>query len=169
MIVLVGFMGAGKTAVGRALARRLGLPFVDADRLIEERHGPIPEIFDQLGETGFRAIEAATVADCLAGPTAVLALGGGAVETPDVRAALAGHEVWWLRVSLADALARVQGDPHRPVLADPGIEARFDARQALYAQVATHTLDVGSGGVSDVVTRLLAARRAARLPRPSSR
>ncbi len=80
MIVLIGFMGAGKTTVGRLLAARLGLPFADTDVIIEQRAGrPIREIFATEGETGFRALEHQVTARLLAGSETVLALGGGAV------------------------------------------------------------------------------------------
>ncbi len=160
MIVLVGFMGAGKSTIGRLLAEHMALPFTDVDELIEQRHGPIAAIFEQRGEAAFRRIEADTIDNCLAGPDGVLALGGGAVETPRVRQALTGHEVWWLRIGFDDALARVGGDPSRPVLATPGLRDRFEARQPLYAEVAAHVLDVGNGyrQTADTVRRLIAGR-----------
>ena len=86
MIVLVGFMGAGKTTVGRLLAARLGLPFTDSDQVIEERAGtPIRQIFADDGEPAFRELEHEVIADLLDGPDAVLALGGGAADRADTR------------------------------------------------------------------------------------
>ena len=156
IVVFVGFMGSGKTTVGRLVAQRLGKPFIDTDQLIEDRHGPIPDIFALQGEAAFRDIEAQVIAECLAGDGAVLALGGGAVETPSVREALAGHEVVWLRTDFDAALARVHGDRNRPVLTDPRLRDRFDARQPFYAQVATRTID-GSGPPEPVVRRFFRA------------
>jgi shikimate kinase/3-dehydroquinate synthase len=79
MVVLVGFMGAGKTTVGHLLAEKLGLPFVDSDLVIEQRERrSVREIFDRDGEPAFRALEHRIVAELLDGPAAVLALGGGA-------------------------------------------------------------------------------------------
>jgi predicted kinase len=90
VIVLIGFMGAGKSTVGREVASRLGLPFVDSDSVIEERERrSVAEIFAHDGEPAFRSVERRTVLDLLAGPPAVLALGGGAVEDPVTRAEVA--------------------------------------------------------------------------------
>jgi shikimate kinase len=80
VIVLVGFMGAGKTTVGRLLAARLGVPFTDSDHVIEDRAGkPVRQIFADDGEAAFRALEHQVIADLLGGPDIVLAVGGGAV------------------------------------------------------------------------------------------
>ena len=90
MIVLVGFMGAGKTTVGRLLAAKLGVPFTDSDHVIEARAGrPIPQIFAADGEPAFRQLEHEVIADLLNGEDMVLALGGGAATHPGTRAALA--------------------------------------------------------------------------------
>ena len=141
MIVLVGFMGAGKSTVGRSLADRLGLPFLDSDTVIEERAGrSIAQVFASDGESAFRALEAATIADLLDGPSAVLSLGGGACGNPTTRGRLAGHTVVHLEVSFDQALARVGADPRRPVLAAPDLADRYAARQADYARVATVTV-----------------------------
>ncbi|MDR1768075.1 MAG: shikimate kinase [Propionibacteriaceae bacterium] len=143
MIVFVGFMGAGKSTIGKLVARRLGLPFVDTDAVIEQRHGPIKNIFADRGEAGFRLLEAAVVREALNGPQRVVALGGGAVTTPQVRQMLRGHEVVWLQIPLQAALARMAGDTERPLLASPGLSQRFGRRQKLYAEVATHVVPVG--------------------------
>mgnify|MGYP001313643838 CR=1 FL=1 len=152
MIVLIGFMGAGKTTVGRGLARRLGRPFVDSDEVIERSTGlAIADIFEGYGEAGFREIEARTIAEQLAGPPVVLALGGGAATTPSVREDLAGHDVVLLDIALADALGRVGGDPKRPMLRRPDLAEIFAARQALYREVATLRVPVGARSVSQLV------------------
>ena len=86
MIVLVGFMGAGKTTVGTLLAARLGLPFADSDQVLEDRAGrPIRQIFAEDGEPAFRALEYEVIAGLLDGPPMVLALGGGAPGHPPTR------------------------------------------------------------------------------------
>ena len=82
-VVLVGFMGAGKTMVGGHVARQLGRPFVDVDEAIAAGHGPIAELFAEQGEAAFREVEARFVREALARPEpTVIAVGGGAVETP---------------------------------------------------------------------------------------
>lgn len=146
MIVLVGFMGAGKSTVGRQLARTLGLPFTDADQAIEEQAGqPIREIFATAGEEAFRDLEREVITGLLTAPEdAVLALGGGAVETAAIRAALAGHQVVFLQISLDEALARVGHDTGRPLLRDPGLAGLFARRQDRYAAVAAITVRVGA-------------------------
>ncbi len=158
MIVLVGFMGAGKTTVGRELARRLSLPFVDADEVIAREQGrPIAEIFAAQGERGFRDIEAATVRALLDGPDAVVSLGGGACERAETQALLGSHTVVHLQVSFDDALARVGADPGRPVLSDPALGQRFAARLPVYADLATLTVDT-TGRIPDDVAREVLAR-----------
>lgn len=152
MIVLVGFMGAGKTTIGRGLARRLSRPFVDSDEVIERATGlAIPDIFEGYGEAGFREIEARTIAEQLAGPPVVLALGGGAVTTPSVREQLAGHDVVLLEIALADALGRVGGDPSRPMLRRPDLVEVFAAREVLYREVATLRIPVAGRSVAELV------------------
>ncbi len=162
MIVLIGFMGAGKTTVGRALAARLRLPFLDSDQVIEKKMDlSVADIFEGYGEAAFRAIEADTVAGLLAGPETVLALGGGAVMTARTRLALAGHTVVHLAISLDDALARVGRDPGRPVLRNPELASLFAARAAVYADVATITVPAGrppKAVVDELVQRLRDAR-----------
>lgn len=141
MIVLIGFMGAGKTTVGRLLSAELGLPFVDSDVLIAERAGrPVPQIFADDGEETFRQLEHATIAGLLAGPDAVLALGGGAVEHPGTRRLLAGADVVYLHVPYEAAVARVGGDDGRPMLRRPGLEGIYRRRLAAYEAAATLTV-----------------------------
>jgi shikimate kinase len=115
VIVLIGFMGAGKTTVGQLLSGQLGLPFLDADAVIEERAGcPVPQIFAVRGEPAFRELEHETIAGLLAGPRIVLALGGGAVEDARTRRLLVAADVVYLHVPYAGALARIGGDAGRP-------------------------------------------------------
>lgn len=152
MIVLIGFMGAGKTTIGRALASRLGLAFVDTDQVIEQNAGlAISDIFEAFGETGFRELEARVVADQLAGPPVVLALGGGAVTTQSVRTALAGHQVVLLEISLADTLSRIGTDPARPVLRRPDLADVFAERVDLYREVASVRIPVAGLAPAELV------------------
>jgi shikimate kinase len=156
VIVLVGFMGAGKTTVGRLLAAELGVPFTDSDHVIEERAGkPIPRIFADSGEPAFRALEHQVIADLLSGPDIVLALGGGAVEHALTRKLLAEAPVAYLRVGYAEALSRVGGDGDRPMLARPDIAEVYAARQAGYAAVAAVTVDVDDRSPRDISTDIL--------------
>ena len=159
MIVLIGFMGAGKTTVGRLLASRLGLPFADTDDVIEQRAGrPIREIFAAAGEPGFRALEHQVTAELLGGPEAVLALGGGSVQHPATRRALGGHHVVYLEVGYTESMGRVGRDELRPMLADPRLDEIFRQRLAGYRAVATHTVSTDGrppGTVcQDIVDRL---------------
>lgn len=164
MIVLIGFMGAGKTTVGRSLAARLNLPFIDTDEVIEHASGlSISDIFEGYGEEGFREIEARTIAEQLAGPPAVVALGGGAVTTESVRENLAGHQVVLLDITLSDALGRLGGDSSRPMLRRPDLGEIFAARETLYRQVATLRIPVAGRSVAE-----LAALVAAGLTDPSA-
>ncbi len=144
MIVLVGFMGAGKTTVGTLLAARLGLPFTDSDQVVEERAGrPIRHIFSQDGEPAFRALEHDVIAGLLDGPPLVLALGGGAPGHPPTRERLAADpaaQIVHLHVGYEQALERVGGDAGRPLLARPDLPALYRRRLPLYAGVATLTV-----------------------------
>jgi shikimate kinase len=156
VIVLVGFMGAGKTTVGRLLAAELDIPFTDSDHVIEERAGkPIARIFADEGEPAFRALEHRVIADLLGGPDRVLALGGGAVEHPLTRKLLAEAPVAYLRVSYAEAFRRVGGDGGRPMLARPDIADVHAGRQAAYAAVATVTVDVDERAPQDIAAVIL--------------
>jgi shikimate kinase len=117
-IVLVGMMGAGKSSVGRRLAARLGIPFVDADCEIEARASmTIPEFFDRYGEANFRSGEARVIANLLDGGPQVLATGGGAFMSADTRAAIGRKGVSvWLRAEYEVLLRRVRRRTDRPML-----------------------------------------------------
>ncbi|MFV0460058.1 MAG: shikimate kinase [Actinomycetales bacterium] len=142
MIVLVGFMGAGKTTVGHILAERLGVPFLDSDLVIERRQRrEIKAIFDSDGEAWFRDLEHETIVDLLAGDDVVLALGGGATQRVDTRTALRGHTVIYLRVSLDEALARVGRDEFRPMLQVPDLRGLYERRLPLFDECASITID----------------------------
>ena len=115
-LALIGFMGAGKSTIGRELARLTARPFVDTDEEIEKRFGPIGELFER-GEAEFRRIEEQVVAEALAGPTAVIALGGGAVlsEATQERLARTAFTAWVpVEVDTAWASGQRLGPPARP-------------------------------------------------------
>lgn len=160
-IVLVGFMGAGKTTVGRALAAWLGRTFVDTDELIAAAAGrSIADIFAEDGEPFFRRLEAEAIIEVLTGAPAVVSLGGGAVGTRAVREALAGHRVVFLDVGYDEALARVGADSGRPVLARPDLPELYAARQQLYREVASVTVSSAaeSGQSAEQIVDQLTAR-----------
>ncbi|WP_396653466.1 shikimate kinase [Microbacterium sp. ARD32] len=142
--VLVGPMAAGKTSLGRKVARMLEVPFTDTDKRIAAEHGPIPQIFDAHGERHFRRLEREAVAVAIT-EGGVVSLGGGAVADAATRALLAQHPVVFLTVS-ADAVRRRIGGSTRPLLAgedDPVERWRtiFDERRAWYEEVADLTVD----------------------------
>ncbi len=140
-IVLVGLMGAGKTAIGRRLAARLGLPFIDSDREIERAAGcTITDLFAEHGEASFRDGERRVIARLLEGAPIVLATGGGAFMDARTRAAVraAGAISVWLRCDLPTLLRRTAGRTHRPLLAkgDPAeiLAALMQTRHPIYAE-----------------------------------
>jgi shikimate kinase/3-dehydroquinate synthase len=135
-LALIGFMGAGKSTVGREVAERTARPFVDTDAEIERLHGPIPELFER-GEPGFRRLEEQVVAEALAGPPSVVALGGGAVLSEKTRERLRAHAfAVQVEVDPDTAWARVSGSD-RPLARDEGDFRRlFAERQGVYAETA---------------------------------
>jgi shikimate kinase/3-dehydroquinate synthase len=132
-IVLVGLMGAGKTSIGRRLASRLGLPFLDADAEIELAAGcTIPELFARYGEPYFRDGEKKVIRRLLTGDPAVVAYGGGAFMDPDTRAATRERAVSvWLRCALSTLVRRVASRENRPLLANQDHEATMARLMAL--------------------------------------
>jgi shikimate kinase len=163
VIVLIGFMGAGKSTVGSLLADRLGLPFTDSDQAIEQRAGrPVRQIFAEDGEPAFRALEHQVITEILDGPARVLALGGGAVEHPGTRDKLTSAQVVYLHVSYEQALQRVGGDgaaESRPLLARPDLAALYQRRLGAYAGIATLTVPT-DGRRPEAVTEDILARTA---------
>jgi shikimate kinase len=159
-VFLVGMMGAGKTSVGRALARRLGKAFWDSDHVIEERTGvKIPVIFEIEGEPGFRARESAVIAELTAMDGIVLATGGGAVLGDANRANLRSRgTVVYLRANVRDLLNRTRHDRNRPLLQTADPRARltelFETRDPLYRETAHITVDTGSQSLASLVARL---------------
>jgi len=157
VVVLVGFMGAGKTTVGHIMAERLGQPFVDSDVLIEQRLGrDIRDIFRTEGEPYFRQLEHDTVAGLVRGPDAVIALGGGAVEDPRTRAVLRNARVVYLRVSYDEALARVKSDEFRPMLHRPDLDEVYKRRLSAYEDISVLTVDTDGRRPDAVALEVLA-------------
>jgi shikimate kinase len=143
-IVMVGMMGAGKSSVGRRLANRLGMAFVDADSEIElAANQSIPEIFEQHGEAYFRDGERRVIQRLLDGRAKVLATGGGAFIQPETRAAIQASGISiWLKADRELLLARVKRRSNRPLLkgGDPGatIDRLIAERYPVYAQADIH-------------------------------
>jgi shikimate kinase len=144
-VVLVGPPSSGKSTVGRLLAERLGVEFVDIDEVIEQRTGKlIGEIFAEEGEPAFRRLETATTLEAITGPEAArtrgVSLGGGAVTSEEIRGALAAHRVVWLQVGIAAAAARIGLNTARPLLLGNvrgQLIRLMREREPLYAEVAT--------------------------------
>ncbi|KAF0124145.1 MAG: shikimate kinase [Xanthobacteraceae bacterium] len=161
-IVLVGLMGAGKSSIGRRLAHRLGLPFVDADAEIEKAADlTIPEIFEKHGEAYFRAGEVRVVARILDAGPQVLATGGGAYMNPETRARIRERGVsLWLKADLDVLMKRVKRRGDRPLLKadDPKAVLRrlMDERYPVYAE-AELTVVSREASHDDVVEDVLAA------------
>jgi shikimate kinase len=159
-IFLIGLMGSGKTTVGRALARRLQLKFVDSDQEIEARTGvSVRTIFELEGESGFREREALMINELTQRDGIVLATGGGAVIRQDNRAWLKSRGiVVYLRARPEDLFKRTRHDRDRPLLQTPDplgkIKSLLNERQALYEETADIVLDTGDQGITRLVGSL---------------
>lgn len=159
-IFLVGMMGAGKTSVGRVLARRLGKQFYDSDHEIERRTGVgIPVIFDIEGEAGFRAREHTVLSELTELKNIVLASGGGAVVDAENRRMLRERgTVVYLRGAVRELLNRTRHGKNRPLLQTEDPRARlktlFEQRDPLYREVAHIVMETGSPSLSSLVNRL---------------
>jgi shikimate kinase len=141
LAVFIGPMGAGKTRIGKRVARALGVPFADTDKVIVAAHGPIADIFDEHGEPHFRALERDVVREALQGG-GIVSLGGGAVLDSGTQSALAELPVVYLRVE-ADAVAARLGDGKRPLVRG-GIDdwqRIYDTRRETYESLASVTFD----------------------------
>ena len=161
-IFLVGLMGAGKTTIGRLLARRLKRAFVDSDHEIENRCGVrVPVIFDIEGEAGFRAREVVMIDALTRRDGVVLATGGGAVLDPVNRQRLGARgTVIYLHATPANLWERTRHDKNRPLLAtaDPKrrLEELYCQRDPLYREIADVVVDTGRQSAAALVKRLLA-------------
>ena len=160
-IVLVGLPGSGKSTVGRQLARRLAVPFIDSDHVIEERLGcSIREFFEREGEARFRDIEQDTLDELSLGPAAVLSTGGGACMREATRAFLKarGHVIY-LRSTPEDIFRRIRHDRGRPLLlvADPLQRLRdlYEARDPQYRECAHYVIETGRPSVATLVNMIV--------------
>jgi shikimate kinase len=169
-VFLVGPMGSGKSAVGRQLARRLGLDFIDSDAEIESRTGvDISYIFEREGEAGFRQREAEVIAELASRDGLVVATGGGAILDAGSREWMRSRgRVVYLRTSVEQQVARTRRSAERPLLnnSDPrGTLARlFEFRAPLYAAAAEFTVDTDGRRVKGVVQDILRHLGAAAAP-----
>jgi shikimate kinase len=162
-LILIGPMGAGKTSIGRRLAARLGLRFVDADQHVIEHTGvTIPVIFELEGEAGFRRRERQALIELCRGDDQVIATGGGAVLDADNRRLLAARGyVIWLRTGVERQLERLGRDRNRPLLAAPDRRQRLQelaaVRDPLYAEICDLTFESDQRRVAAAADRLAAA------------
>jgi shikimate kinase len=166
--VLVGLPGSGKSTIGRRLAKALDVDMLDTDAAIEQQTGrTIADIFATDGEQEFRRIEEEVIRAALASHDGVLSLGGGAVTTPGVRAALAGHTVVYLEISAAEGVRRTGGNTVRPLLAGPDRAEKFRAlmtqRVPLYRKVATIRVNTNRRNPGAVVRHIVCRLNDAKL------
>ena len=165
-VVLVGMMGAGKSSVGRRVALRLGIPFVDADTEIEKAAGrAITDIFAIRGEAEFRAGEARVILRLLEGGPQVLATGGGAFVNPDTRAAIAAKGISiWLKAEPEVLMKRIKRRQDRPLLhtADPAATLRklLEEREPVYAlaDLTVQSREVTHDRIVDEIVGAIAGR-----------
>lgn len=164
-LLLVGFMGAGKSCVGQRVAELLGRPFVDLDEAIVARAGrSIPEIFEADGEARFRETETAALVGLVPEPPSVVATGGGIVHSLENRQMmhLLGNVIY-LEVSIEEALARIGDADGRPLLAEGPVAAArlLDGREELYRAAADVAVDTVGETVDEIAAKV--AQEARRL------
>ncbi len=172
--VLVGLPGSGKSTIGRRLARALDVPFLDTDSAIEAKTGrTIADIFATDGEQEFRRIEEEVIRAALAEHDGVLALGGGAITSPGVRDALAGHTVIYLEINAAEGVRRTSGSTVRPLLAGPDPAGKYRAlvadRVPLYRRAATIRVNTNRRNPGAVVRHIVGRLENPHAPAPRRR
>ncbi|MFC6839394.1 shikimate kinase [Xanthomonas theicola] len=174
-LVLVGPMGAGKSVIGRRLAERFGLVFVDSDQAIVERTGAsIASLFEHSGEAGFREHERAVLESVLVTPGHLISTGGGAVLDADSRREMRDHGfVVYLRISVASQLQRLHRDRSRPLLQrgdrERGLHDLQAVREPLYREVADLILDTDHLNPAEATAQLVVRLAAAwKLPEPTA-
>lgn len=162
-IFLIGPMGAGKTTIGRQLARRLDMEFYDSDRVIEERTGAdIPLIFEKEGEAGFRKRETEMIDELSQLDNVVLATGGGAILADVNRKHLQSRgKVFYLSSNLKSLLERTHKDKNRPLLhgeesPEVILTRMLEQRDPLYRETADHIIDTSSNSIRKVIQAIIA-------------
>ena len=159
-IFFIGLMGAGKTTIGKLLAKHLGKTFYDTDHEIEKRTGvKIAVIFEMEGEAGFRKRETAVIEELSQLNNIVMATGGGAVIAEENRALLqAGGTVIYLRANVHELWYRMRNDKHRPLLQNVDIRAKLEQlyaeRNPLYTQTAALIFDTGNQPVTHILNQI---------------
>ena len=162
-VLLIGFMGSGKSTVGRVLANRLGRPFVDLDDRVCALSGTsVERIFAEYGEARFRSLEADALESLRHEPSSVVACGGGVVVSEASRTLLLQlGTVVYLRVGAAEALDRIGDTSSRPLLAGPEAESAAKAllaeRESVYASVAQVSVDTRGCSVEQVTGKIITA------------
>jgi len=160
-IFLIGLMGAGKSTVGKVLAKKLGRRFLDADHVIEECCGvKIPVIFEMEGEAGFRKREAQAIREITGEQDIILATGGGAVLLPENRQALSERgTVIYLHANPIELWHRTKGGEGRPLLkngdAKKILENLYAIRDPLYREIADYVIETGKPSVNQLVNTLI--------------
>jgi len=158
-IVLVGVPGAGKTTVGKLLAKELGLEFFDSDQVIEARAGKsVADIFTQDGEPAFREIEHDVIVELLDSTDVVLALGGGSLGNDETRAKVKAAKAVWLIAGLSQAVDRVGMNRNRPLLLGNvrgQLADLMSAREPFYKEVASVAVDTSKLIPSEVVAEIV--------------
>lgn len=162
-LVFIGPMGSGKTRIGRRVAKRLGVPFIDTDKRIVAEHGAITGIFETQGEAHFRELERAAVAEALS-EEAVVSLGGGAVLDRLTQESLSAHRVVFLTVDASAVLSRMDTSK-RPLLRDgpEAWERIFAERRSIYERLATVTFDTSTRPITRIAEEIAAWARGANM------
>jgi shikimate kinase len=159
-IYFIGLMGAGKTTVGKNIAKNLGKVFYDTDLVIEQRTGvKVSTIFELEGEAGFRKRESAMIEELSQLDDIVMATGGGAVLAPENRDNLKQHGyVIYLRANVHDLWQRMRHDKHRPLLQNVDVRAKLEQlyheRNPLYTETASLIVDTGNQPVASILNQI---------------
>jgi len=162
-IVLIGYRGVGKSAVGQILAKRLGMSYIGMDAAIVERAGmPIPKIVDNLGWPGFRDLESQEARELAERDNLVIDTGGGVIERPEnIEMLQKAGCIFWLRASVTTIVARIQGGTERPALTagktfTEEVAEVLERRTPLYRDAAQHAMDTDSLTPEQVADRIIA-------------